>query len=58
MVRFINALTGSVMWVHEDRAEEYLAAGHKPAPETEAPVSKSDTGASSKTAGSGKKTKK
>ena len=31
MVRFINRLTGGVMWVHETRVEEYKAAGHKPA---------------------------
>lgn len=29
MVKLINALTGTVMWVHEDRLEEYLAQGHK-----------------------------
>ena len=29
MVKFINRSTGSVMWVHESRMEEYLAAGHK-----------------------------
>lgn len=29
MVKFINCHTGSVMWVHESRVEEYLAAGHK-----------------------------
>lgn len=29
MVKFINKLTGSVMWVAEDRQEEYIAAGHK-----------------------------
>lgn len=29
MIKFINAHTGSVMWVHESRMEEYLAAGHK-----------------------------
>ena len=29
MVRFINRLTGSEMWVAEDRADEYKAAGHK-----------------------------
>lgn len=41
MVRFINRLTGSEMWVAEDRADEYRAAGHAPA---DAPaVSKSDT---------------
>ena len=31
MVKFINRLTGSEMWVAEDRVEEYKAAGHKPA---------------------------
>lgn len=29
MVKFINCQTGSVMWVHESRVEEYLMAGHK-----------------------------
>ena len=29
MVKFINKLTGSEMWVAEDRVEEYKAAGHK-----------------------------
>lgn len=29
MVKFINAVTGSEMWVHESRVDEYLAAGHK-----------------------------
>lgn len=29
MVKFINAFTGTVMWVHESRVEEYKAAGHK-----------------------------
>ena len=29
MIRMINALTGSVMWVHESRLEEYQSAGHK-----------------------------
>ena len=29
MVKFINCHTGSVMWVHESRVEEYIAAGHK-----------------------------
>lgn len=31
MVRFINKITGGVMWVHESRVEEYKAAGHRPA---------------------------
>ena len=38
MVKFINKLTGTEMWVHEDRAAEYKAAGHKPA--AEAPAEK------------------
>lgn len=29
MVRFINRFTGNEMWVSEERAEEYKAAGHK-----------------------------
>lgn len=29
MVRFINKLTGGVMYVHESRVDEYKAAGHK-----------------------------
>ncbi len=35
MVRFINRLTGSMMWVHESRVEEYKAAGHMPAADLE-----------------------
>lgn len=29
MVKFINRLTGTAMWVMEDRVDEYKAAGHK-----------------------------
>ena len=29
MVKFINRLTGTAMWVAEDRVDEYKAAGHK-----------------------------
>ena len=29
MLKFISKLTGNVMYVAEDRKEEYLAAGHK-----------------------------
>lgn len=29
MVRFVNKLTGTDMWVHESRVDEYKAAGHK-----------------------------
>ena len=31
MIKFINRVTGSEMWVHESRVDEYLAAGHRPA---------------------------
>lgn len=36
MVKLINAVTGTEMWVSEDRVEEYKAAGHKPAAEPKA----------------------
>ena len=32
MIRMINSVTGTEMWVHESRLEEYLARGHKMAP--------------------------
>ena len=40
MIRMVNRLTGGDMWVHEDRVEEYLAAGHTLAapPKPEKPV--------------------
>lgn len=38
MIEFINAYTGSVMYVHETRIEEYLKAGHKMAPPPPPPV--------------------
>lgn len=28
MVKLVNRTTGTIMWVHESRLEEYLAAGH------------------------------
>lgn len=31
MIKLINKLTGTDMWVDESRAEKYIAAGHKPA---------------------------
>lgn len=31
MIKLINKITGTEMWVANDRAEKYLAAGHKPA---------------------------
>lgn len=33
MIKLINAITGTEMWVANDRAAEYLARGHKPAVE-------------------------
>lgn len=35
MIELINAVTGTTMWVHEDRLEQYLAAGHRPAVRSE-----------------------
>lgn len=49
MIKLINKLTGTEMWVANDRAAEYLAAGHKPAVEVppalklEKPVTKKKT---------------
>lgn len=36
----VNRLTGGDMWVHEDRVEAYLAAGHRlaAAPKPQKPV--------------------
>lgn len=36
MVKFINRITGTEMWVHESREQEYINAGHKRA--TEEPI--------------------
>ena len=40
MIRMINKTTGSTMWVHPSRLDEYLEAGHKlaSAPEKPAPA--------------------
>ena len=45
MIEFINRLTGTVMYVSEERAAEYRAAGHKPATRDPpaAPVKKTRT---------------
>ena len=37
MIKFINAQTGTEMWVHETRVDEYLAMGHQFAPRPSAP---------------------
>lgn len=31
MIKLINRVSGTEMWVPENRAAEYIAAGHKPA---------------------------
>lgn len=44
MIKFINAQTGSLMYVAPERVDEYIKAGHKPyAPPTPAPVPKVET---------------
>ena len=43
MVRMIHKLTGSVMFVPENKVEEYKAAGHKVAVETKEPAKKKTT---------------
>lgn len=40
MVKFINKLTGSVMWVADERVDEYLEAGHKLASDLKKPAQK------------------
>lgn len=37
MIKFINAFTGTEMWVADERQDEYIAAGHRLAAD---PVSK------------------
>ena len=33
-VKFINKLTGTEMWVADERKDEYIGAGHKLAPDS------------------------
>lgn len=42
MIRFIHRLTGTVMYVPDERREEYLSAGHRlaPVPEAKPPARK------------------
>lgn len=44
MIALINRTTGTTMWVHPSRLDEYLAAGHKlaapPKPEKKRPAPK------------------
>ena len=34
MIEFTNAITGTRMWVADERKDEYLAAGHVPVADT------------------------
>ena len=40
MVKMVNSLYGTEMWVAEDRVEEYKAAGHNLAASISKPVEK------------------
>ena len=42
MIAFRNALTGTLMYVPEEREKEYLEAGHVPAKDTEEKSAKED----------------
>lgn len=43
MIPFINAQTGSMMYVAPERVDEYIKAGHKPyAPPSPPPASKDE----------------
>ena len=59
MVKFINSQTGSLMYVAEDRVQEYLALGHLPFDDMQAAEEKPLTDAACaerrKTSGSKKK---
>ena len=43
MIKFINSLTGTEMFVADDRKEEYLAAGHKLAAKPPVVAKKAET---------------
>ena len=38
MIEFRNRLTGTKMWVADERKDEYLAAGHVLAADTQKPI--------------------
>lgn len=42
MIKLINRVTGTEMWVADDRLKKYLAAGHKPAGEAETEPTKEE----------------
>lgn len=49
MVRLINKVTGTEMWVSDERAPAYIAAGHKPIAVPAAPPAKKTTPPKKKT---------
>lgn len=38
MIKLTNRLTGTVMWVADERKDEYLAAGHRLAADSAKPI--------------------
>lgn len=59
MVKLINRVTGTEMWVTEERAAEYIANGHKPFDEVPpAPPAKKTTPPKGKTTKKTTSTKK
>ncbi len=40
MIKFINGITHTEMWVADDRKDEYIAAGHTPAVDVEVKAEK------------------
>lgn len=42
MMKMVNGFTGTEMWVADDRVEEYKAAGHKLAADSEKPTVKDE----------------
>lgn len=42
MMKMLNGFTGTEMWVADDRVDEYKAAGHRLAAESEKPTVKDE----------------
>lgn len=42
MIKFVNRLTGTIMWVADERKDEYLRAGHKLALDSAKPIKVAD----------------
>ncbi|MBQ1573061.1 MAG: hypothetical protein IIZ78_18170 [Clostridiales bacterium] len=58
MIKFINAFSGTEMWVADERKEEYLAAGHKLAAELSAKPAEKEPEVAPKKVAAKKATKK